>query len=97
MCLMCRSQWPRGLRRGSAAARLVGLWVRIPWRHGCLALVSVVCCQVQVSGASRSLFQRSPTGCVCVCLIVCDPETFKMRRSRPRVGLLRHRKGMCLK
>jgi hypothetical protein len=22
-----RSQWPRGLRRGSAAARLLGLWV----------------------------------------------------------------------
>ena len=26
----CRSQWPRSLRRGSAAARLLGLWVRIP-------------------------------------------------------------------
>ena len=28
--LLCRSQWPRGLRRRSAAARLLGLWVRIP-------------------------------------------------------------------
>ena len=26
----CRSQWPRGLRRRSAAARLLRLWVRIP-------------------------------------------------------------------
>ena len=26
----CRSQWPCGLRRGSTAARLLGLWVRIP-------------------------------------------------------------------
>ena len=25
-----RSQRPRGLRRGSTAARLLGLWVRIP-------------------------------------------------------------------
>ena len=25
----CRSRWPRGLRRGSAAASLLGLWVRI--------------------------------------------------------------------
>jgi hypothetical protein len=25
-----RSQWPRSLRRGSTAARLLGLWVRIP-------------------------------------------------------------------
>jgi len=25
-----RSQWPRGLRRGSTAARLLRSWVRIP-------------------------------------------------------------------
>ena len=42
-------QWPRGLRRGSAAALLLGLWVRIPRGHGCQCLVSVVCCQVEVS------------------------------------------------
>ena len=39
--MRCRSQWPRGLRRGSAAARLLRLWVRIP--PG--AWMSVVCCQ----------------------------------------------------
>ena len=27
---LCRSQWPRGLRRESAASRLLGMWVRIP-------------------------------------------------------------------
>ena len=27
---ICRSQWLRGLRRGSAVSRLLGLWVRIP-------------------------------------------------------------------
>ena len=27
---LCRSQWPSGLRRVSAATRLLGLWVRIP-------------------------------------------------------------------
>ena len=45
---MCRSQWPRGLRRRSAAARLLKLWVRNPpgaW----MSVVSVVCCQVEVS------------------------------------------------
>jgi len=26
----CRSHWPRGLRRGSAAARFLGLRARIP-------------------------------------------------------------------
>jgi hypothetical protein len=59
----CRSQWPRGLRRGSTAARLLGLWVRIPPGHGCLSLVSVVCCQVEVSTTGWSLVQRSPTEC----------------------------------
>ena len=48
----CRSQWPRGLRRRSAAARLLRSWVRIPPGHGCLIVVSVVCCQVEVSAAS---------------------------------------------
>ena len=35
----CRSQWPRGLRRRSTAARLLRLWVRIPpgaWMFGLL-------------------------------------------------------------
>jgi len=51
-CKKCRSpfQWPCGLRRGCAAVRLLGLWFRIPpgvW----LSLVSVVCCQVEVSAS----------------------------------------------
>jgi hypothetical protein len=29
-CVDSRSQWPRGLRRRSPAARLLILWVRIP-------------------------------------------------------------------
>jgi hypothetical protein len=45
---VCRSHWPRGLRRRSAPARLLRSWVRIPpvGGHGCLSVVSVVCCQV---------------------------------------------------
>jgi len=31
------------------------------WRHECLSLVSVVCCQLKVSAAGWSLIQRSPT------------------------------------
>jgi hypothetical protein len=38
----CRSKWLRVLRRGSTAARLLGLWVRIPPGHGCLSVLSVV-------------------------------------------------------
>ena len=31
--------------------------------HGCLSVVSVVCCHVEVSASSWSLVQRSPTEC----------------------------------
>jgi hypothetical protein len=49
----CRSHWPRGLKRMSAATRLPRLWVRNPPGPGCLSVVfSVVCCQVEVSATS---------------------------------------------
>jgi hypothetical protein len=41
--------------------------------HDCLSLVSVVCCQVQVSATNWSLVQRSPTECGVS--KVCDRET----------------------
>ena len=63
------SWWQRILWKGFAVARLLGLWVRIPPGHICLSLVSVVCCQVEVSAAGRSLFQRSPTSMVCLSVI----------------------------
>ena len=56
-----RFQWPRGLLRRSAAARLLGLWVRIPPGHECLSVVRVVCCQVEISATSWSFVQSSPT------------------------------------
>jgi hypothetical protein len=37
---------------------------------GCLSVVSVVCCQVEVSATNWSLAQRSPTVCMCVSLSV---------------------------
>ena len=59
--LNCRSQWPRDLRRRSSVARLLRLWVRIPPGHGCLSVVSVMCCQVDASATDWSPVQRSPT------------------------------------
>ena len=36
-------------------------------------LLSVVCCQVEVSVTGRSLVQRSPTECgLCVCVHACE-------------------------
>jgi hypothetical protein len=59
--MISRSQWRRRLGHGSAAARLLHLWVRIPPGIWCLSLVSVACCQVEVSASGWSLVQRSPT------------------------------------
>jgi len=54
----------RVLIRGSAAARLLRLRVRIPsvGIDDCV-LMSVLCCQVEISASSLSLVQRSPTVC----------------------------------
>jgi hypothetical protein len=45
------------------------------WGHGCLSLVIVVCCQIEVSATSWSLVQRSPTECGMS--KVCDREASK--------------------
>jgi hypothetical protein len=50
------------LRRRSAAARLLRLWVRIPPRAW-LSVVSVVCCQAEVTATSLLPVQRSSTDC----------------------------------
>jgi hypothetical protein len=45
------------------------------WRHGCLSLVSVVYCQVQVSATGWSLIQRLPTGCSVSLCVIYKPRT----------------------
>ena len=65
---------PRGLRRRSAAARLLRLWVRIPpwaWMFVCCE-----CCvgQVEVSATSWSLVQRSPTDCDASLRVIQKPQ-----------------------
>jgi hypothetical protein len=52
-------------------------------RHGCLSLVSVVCCQVEVSATGCSLVQRSPTE---YGVSECDREASIMRRPWPTRG-----------
>ena len=45
---LCRSQWPRGLRRTSTAVRLLGLWVRIPpeaWMDVCCECCVLLSCR----------------------------------------------------
>ena len=61
-----RCQWPRG-------PRPLTFWdcgLDTHRGHGCLSVVKVVCCQVEVSATSWSLVQRSPTDCVAsLCVI----------------------------
>jgi hypothetical protein len=79
------TQWPRGLRRGSAAARLLGLRARTSHRwHGCLSLVSV--CVLSGGGLCRGLITRPEGSCRMCSVSQCDLETSKRRRPRPDLG-----------
>jgi len=70
--IVCRFQWPRGL----------GLWPLACWDcgfeshpgHGYLSVVSVVCCQVEVSATDWSFIQRSPTECGASLCVIKKPR-----------------------
>jgi hypothetical protein len=73
---------PRGLRRGSAAGRLLRLRVRIP-PGTCLSVVNVVFCDAEVSASGSALVQTSPTVCG---VSECDGEASIVRRPWPTGG-----------
>ena len=77
--LYCRSQWPRGLRRRSAAARLLRLWARIPPRAG--TFVCCECCVLSGKGLCDGLITRPEESYRMCCIVVCDLETSWMMRS----------------
>jgi hypothetical protein len=79
-----RSQWPRGLRRRSAAARQLRLWVRIPpqvWMFVCC-----VCCVLSGRGLCDELITRPEESYRLWYVVVCDLETSRMRRAWPALG-----------
>ena len=92
--LVCRSQWPRGLRRKSAAARLLGLWVRVP--PGAWMSVSCVCCVLSGRGLCGGLITHPEESYPLWCVVECDLETSRMRRPWPTGGLLRQKKNVYL-
>jgi len=62
-----RCQWPCILQCWSATTHLLRLQVQFSrGMDVCLSLVSVVCCQVEVSAVGQSLIQSSPTSVVCL-------------------------------
>jgi hypothetical protein len=74
--IICRSQWPCGLRRGSSAARLLGSWVRIP--PGAWMSVSCEWCALSGRGLCDELITRPEESYRLWCVLnVCDHETSK--------------------
>jgi hypothetical protein len=83
-----RSQWPSGLRRGSAAARLLELRFRIP-AEACMS-VSCECCVLSGRGLCVGLTTRLEESYRVWCLSECDREAWKTRRpwsTRARLGI----------
>ena len=81
---VCRSQWPRGLRRRSAAARLLRSWVWKPseaWMFVCCE-----CCVLSGRGLCDELITRPEESYRLWCVVVCDLESSWMRRPWPTGG-----------
>jgi hypothetical protein len=77
----CWCQWPRGLKRRSAAARLLRVWVRIPpraWMPVCWD-----CRVLSGGGLCDEIITRPEESYRMWCVVVCDLETSWMRRPWP--------------
>jgi hypothetical protein len=79
-----RSQWPRGLRRSSVAARLLGLWVRIPSREW--MFVCCVCLVLSGRGLGEELISRPDDSYRLWCVVMSDLATSRLRRLQPALG-----------
>ena len=85
---LCQSQWPRGLRRRSSAARLLRSWVRIP--PGAWMFVYCECCVFSSRGLCDGLITRPEESYRLWRVVVCDQETSKTRRLKPATGLRKY-------
>ena len=77
----CRYCWPCCLRRGSAAARLLGLWVRIP--PGEWMCVSCQCCMLSGRGLCLGLITHPEESYRLWRVVVRDIET-SLKKPCPR-------------
>ena len=80
--LNCRCQWPRGLKRRVATARLLRSWVRIP--PGAWMFVCCECCVLSGRGLCDELITRREESYRLLYVIVCDLE--RMRKLWPALG-----------
>ena len=72
----CRSQWPRSLRRTSAAAHLLRSWIQIP--PGTWMFVCCECCVLSGRGLCDELITRPEESYRLWCIVVCDLETSRI-------------------
>ena len=86
-------KWSKDLRRRSAAARPLRLWVRIPpgWMFVCCE-----CCVLSGRGLCDKLITRPEDSYRLWCVVVCDLENLKNEEAMTRVGSQRHRKKKVL-
>ena len=75
------SQWPRGLRRRSAVARLLGLWVRIP--PGAWMFVCCECFVLSGRGLCDELITRPEESYRMWCVVVYDLENLMNEEPYP--------------
>ena len=75
-CKVCRFQRPRSLRRRSAAARLLRMWVRIP--QGAWMFVCYECRVLSGRGLCNELIIRPEESYRLCCVVVCDLETSRI-------------------
>jgi hypothetical protein len=89
-----RSQWPCSLRRGSGRSSLAGIaGSNLAGVHGYLSVVSVVCCQVEVSVSDHSTRGVLPS-VTCLSVIVKSrkgegPRLLRAVRSRKEGRIIR--------
>jgi hypothetical protein len=89
-----RSRWSYGLRHMSAAARLLGLRVRIPpraWMYDCCE-----CCELSRRGICDELITRLEESCRLWCVVVCDLEPSWMRKPWPSGGAVSPNKKLLI-
>ena len=70
------SQWPCGLRRRSAATRLLRSWVQIP--PGAWMFVCCKCCVLSGRGLCDKLITRPEESYRLWCVVMCDLETSRI-------------------
>ena len=80
--VFCRSQWPRGLRRRSSAARLLRSWFPIP--PGSWTCVCCECCVLSGRGLCDGLITRPEEFYRLWRVVVCDQENSKNEEAKAR-------------